>query len=106
MGAVLIAGLAQSDLSGGWSPLRGRRSQRLGILSYAFYLFHEFCVFLIGRQMPWNSSWQVALNIVIILAPAFAIAWVMHHYVEMPLARRLDPLRGDSARPRVSHEPA
>lgn len=67
-----------------WRPLR-----RLGIISYAVYLFHPLCIEIVDRILPPGQelvSIQI-LRLVAILALSACVAEVMHRLVEQPMIR-------------------
>ncbi|MEW1865770.1 hypothetical protein AB0399_36275 [Streptomyces sp. NPDC088194] len=99
--ALLVAALAQQDLSGGPSFLRGRPLVRLGQWSYAFYLF-QFTVLLPlalaanpGRQVadfftdPLAPKASYTGYAVLALAITVAVSAFFYRFVEHPLERRL-----------------
>jgi peptidoglycan/LPS O-acetylase OafA/YrhL len=84
---LVIAAAAQRDLAGG-SPASGWLV-RLGVWSYAFYLFHQLILkeaAFIGR--PAGTLAQVGYSLVLLLV-AIALAGVLAEWVEKPLERRL-----------------
>jgi len=113
--ALLVGALAEADLAGRRSPLRGRVMVRLGEASYAFYLIHFLVVMGLGLQLkPLLAAarlsadrdaplawWQVSAAFVLLLGVSLALAWLLHRRVELPLMRRLRPRPTPTARSTV-----
>ncbi|GAA4849833.1 acyltransferase [Kitasatospora terrestris] len=101
--AILIASLAQADLAGSWSPVRGRRAAKLGELTYAFYLVHFLVLIGLGsavkplavalgatadRDAP-VPVWLLLAAYPVLLAVALGLGWAVHRGVEQPIMRVL-----------------
>ncbi len=92
---VLIAGAANADLTGAWSPWRWRPLVFLGEVSFAFYLVHVELIQNLMRAW-WPEGWHgasVLLVIPALLAAAIGLAYLLYHFVEMPCMRLLRPKR-------------
>ncbi|MCK2221111.1 acyltransferase [Actinomadura sp. ATCC 31491] len=110
----LIAALVRADLEGRWSPLRSRTMVWLGEVSFSFYACHLLAqeqlsirigIWMYGRGwVPDNTvtwQWYQALPFMLLeLAVALLVAWLLHRVVELPLQRLLRP------RPRTPSAPA
>jgi peptidoglycan/LPS O-acetylase OafA/YrhL len=113
--ALLIAALARRDLDGGRSFLRSRPMVRLGLWSYAFYLF-QFTVLLpvalaanpgkhvadfFTDPVPASSGnlGYAALALVITLAVSAFFYRFLEHPLERRLRRRLSPPRAAVSTP-------
>lgn len=88
--ALLIAAYARSDAEGRRSMQRLPLMVKLGEVSYAFYLVHSTVVYgvlmVVGfRPASWsNAAWYAG-----VLLLSLALAWVLHHWIERPLERRI-----------------
>jgi len=91
--ALVIVAAAQHDLAGGRPA--SRWLVRLGVWSYAFYLFHQLILkdFAFVHR-PGSTAMQLTCSLVLLLV-AIALAGLLAERVEAPLERRL---RGRSAR--------
>jgi peptidoglycan/LPS O-acetylase OafA/YrhL len=88
---LLVVSLARADITGTWSPMRGRLTVLLGTISYAFYLFHAFFVQNMKKLFSYDSSGSILLFIAAMLALATATAYVLYRWVEVPTHRALSP---------------
>ncbi|RKT19400.1 peptidoglycan/LPS O-acetylase OafA/YrhL [Streptomyces sp. 1114.5] len=99
--ALLIGSLAARDLSGKRTILSTRPMVWLGELSFAFYIIHITVMFavhaafkgeLVGyahSYTPTAFSTPVAVLFIIgLYVLIVALAWVLHHTVELPAMRR------------------
>lgn len=88
--AIAIVGIACHTLAGRRSRFESRVQVRLGEWSYAFYLVHATFIYLalrvFGAQPP---SWRNLGWLLLLLAIDIAAAWVLHHWVERPMEKRL-----------------
>lgn len=111
--ATLIAGAAQADIRGVWSPWRWPALVWLGEASYAFYLVHALVItnaiqlfgvldldrrYWFGVQPLLGAGGLFPIGT---LALALLAAAVLHHGVERPMMRVLSPRR----RPRPAAAP-
>ena len=94
---ILIAGAAQADIAGAWSPWRNKVMVKLGEISFAFYLVH---VMFIENILAWlhrnGVGWSVgeaSIVIPVLLSCAMALAWLLYTFVELPMMRILGPSR-------------
>ena len=94
--ALLIVALANADIAGAWSPMRGRTMVKLGMISYAFYLFHVPVAQYLGAQFAWDTTADVLAYVVTALALTALYSWALHEWFEKPGQRLLGP----SPRPR------
>jgi peptidoglycan/LPS O-acetylase OafA/YrhL len=89
--ALLIPAAALADLRGSASPWRGRVLVSLGEASYAFFLVHLTVLTVgmqfIGREHPYPPL--VALLLALgFLGLSYALAFVLHRWVELPVLRQ------------------
>jgi len=101
--ALVIVAAAQHDLAGG-SPAPGWLV-RLGVWSYAFYLFHQ----LILKDFafvcrPGSTLMQLVCSLVLLLV-AIALARLLAERVEAPLERRLRGRTGGSTVEQLEPQP-
>jgi mycarose O-acyltransferase len=89
--ALLIPAGAAADLSGRYSPLRGRVAVWLGEVSFALYMVHQLVLSYGTRAIGFGtglSGWQAAGLSLLFLAACLPVAWLLHSLVEMPVMRR------------------
>jgi peptidoglycan/LPS O-acetylase OafA/YrhL len=79
-GALVITAASPSGTPLGWSPLR-----RLGVISYALYIWHVPLLFAFGLHLNANDHPWRRLAVVTL---AIAVAAVSTRYVEQPVRRR------------------
>jgi peptidoglycan/LPS O-acetylase OafA/YrhL len=85
--ALLIAALARRDIAGQGSFLGGRHLVRLGQISFAFYLIHLLVIASVSS--PWPDGHPhlpapaAAALTTLSFVVALALAWVLHHTVEI-----------------------
>lgn len=89
---LLVAALAKADLTGRVSPLRGRLVNRLGELSYAFYLAQLLVIHAFGALaaalMP-GVPLRGLLVVVVVFGLTLGCAWILNVAVERPARRWL-----------------
>ena len=84
---LVIVAAAQHDLAGG-APAPGWLV-RLGVWSFAFYLFHQLIIKQVAfAWLPDSAAVQAACSL-LLLAVAIALAGLLAERVEAPLERRL-----------------
>ncbi|WP_158253848.1 acyltransferase [Cryobacterium sp. N22] len=95
---ILVASLATSDLRDKPSIFRWKPIVALGNWSYAFYLLHAmvlaaaFAVFTkTGIHSEGTPSLIVWVELLAALAASTFAAWLLHTFVELPMAERLRP---------------
>ncbi|MBS2548269.1 acyltransferase [Catenulispora sp. NL8] len=96
--ALFIAGAAQADITGAWSPWRWRPLVWLGEISFAFYMVH---VAFIENTLRWlhrdnGHGWGAGkglLVVVFFLGVSIFLAWLLYRFVETPMMRILGPRR-------------
>jgi peptidoglycan/LPS O-acetylase OafA/YrhL len=101
--ALVIVAAAQHDLAGG-SPAPGWLV-RLGVWSYAFYLFHQLILkeFAFVHR-PGSMAMQLVCSL-LLLAAAIALAGLLAERVEHPLERRLRGRRARATGDYLEHRP-
>ncbi|WP_201439598.1 acyltransferase family protein [Saccharothrix sp. 6-C] len=88
--ALLIPAAATADLTGAWSPWRGRTAVFLGEVSFAFYLVHQVVMRLAEAFGPHAVGLGAATGMAVaLLACSLVLAWLLHRLVERPAQRRL-----------------
>ncbi|SDY37356.1 Peptidoglycan/LPS O-acetylase OafA/YrhL, contains acyltransferase and SGNH-hydrolase domains [Micromonospora pattaloongensis] len=106
--ALLIPAAALADLRGSRSVWRGRATQHLGEVSYAFFLIHLVVIVtameLIGRERTWSLPAALALTAALLLI-SYALAVPLHRWVELPAMRLLAGRRPAPALPRQAGAP-
>lgn len=93
---LVIAGAAQADIRGLWSPWRSRPMIWLGEVSFAYYLVHVFVVITVFRLTGHTGGlpgWQGPAAAVGFLALNLLLAWLLFRFVETPMMRLLNPRR-------------
>nr|MDT0660437.1 acyltransferase family protein [Micromonospora sp. DSM 115978] len=93
---LVIAGAADADVRGRWSPWRSRGMVRLGELSFAYYLVHVFLISTVLRfagRTEGLPGWQGPAAAVGFLLICLAVAWLLFRFVETPMMRLLGPRR-------------
>jgi peptidoglycan/LPS O-acetylase OafA/YrhL len=95
---ILVASLATSDLRHKPSVFRWKPMVTLGNWSYAFYLLHAMvmaAVFAVltkaGIHTEATPSLIVWFELLTALAASLVAAWLLHTFVEIPMAARLRP---------------
>ncbi|WP_369211083.1 acyltransferase family protein [Streptomyces flavofungini] len=88
--SLLVAALADADLSGRRTGLRGRFLTLLGEVSFAFYLVHFMVLVVVqdvlrGRQYGTGTALAV---IALVFVVAQLLGWVLYAGVERPVMRR------------------
>jgi peptidoglycan/LPS O-acetylase OafA/YrhL len=100
---LLVAAGAQADVTGRWSPFRGRTMVWLGNVSFAFYLWHRLVITQTHRAMGGlTKSWGTpgALGFILIaFTITLLLAWLLHSLVEEPVMRRWSRPRRREAAP-------
>lgn len=92
---LLVAGAVIAE-SGREAPISIRRIGHFGDSSYALYLVHILVITVVVQfalPFPIMSKMEPALAAVIIAVLALIIAELLHHRLEKPLLRRLNPKR-------------
>lgn len=70
--------------------LRLRPMQIAGNVSFVFYLFHTIVMNIYRRLLEFTGiDLPVIPSSIVCMLLTFAIAWVLHYYVELPVAARL-----------------
>jgi peptidoglycan/LPS O-acetylase OafA/YrhL len=101
---LVIVAAAQHDLAGG-SPAPAWLV-RLGVWSFAFYLFHQLIIKQVAfAWLPDSTAVQAACSL-LLLAAAVALAGLLAERVEAPLERRLRGRRRTTGTERRRPEPA
>lgn len=97
---LLIAAVADADVSGRASVWRSRPAVWLGEISFAFYLIHQSVILDLMRGLDaQDSSPATAAAIsVAALALSLALAAAMHRFVEIPMMRKFSRPSGKRAR--------
>ncbi|ASD21114.1 hypothetical protein B7495_02565 [Cryobacterium sp. LW097] len=106
---ILVTSLATSDLLDKPSVFRWKPIVALGNWSYAFYLLHAMVMAVvfavltkIGIYSEATPSLIVGGELLAALAASICVAWLLHTFVEIPMAERLRPKeRG----PRMDKDP-
>ncbi|WP_219687153.1 acyltransferase family protein [Streptomyces anatolicus] len=89
--ALIVTAAAAADLSGKRTVFQGRTMVRLGELAFSFYLTHTLVIIFgpIGRaERTWPLPQALGM-IALTYALSLAVAWVVCHGFERPVARRL-----------------
>ncbi|GAA4683005.1 acyltransferase family protein [Phytohabitans rumicis] len=98
--ALLIPAAARADLSGARSVWRHPVAVHLGEVSYAFFLVHLLVIVtaveLFEMRGPW-AFWPAVGIAAGLLAAAYALAYAVHRFVEVPGMRLLSPSRRSPA---------
>ncbi|MEV7028191.1 acyltransferase, partial [Kitasatospora sp. NPDC093558] len=89
---LMIAAAAHADVTGRWSPLRGRAMVWLGNVSFAFYLWHSLVLTQVHRLMggatkTWDDAGALGY-IAIAFTLTLLLAWALYALVEEPVMRR------------------
>ncbi|WP_018222382.1 acyltransferase family protein [Salinispora pacifica] len=104
---LLITALATADLTYAWSPMRSRRWQFLGEVSFALYAIQLLVIVATGtylRDWLWHAGltdsptsgvawWLNAALFFVYLVVCVLAAWLLHRSVELPMMRVLAPRR-------------
>jgi peptidoglycan/LPS O-acetylase OafA/YrhL len=88
---LLIISLANADITGGWSPMRGKVAEFLGTMSYPMYLFHYFLLLNLATQFSMANSMQIFGFAATMLVLTLAVSYPLYRWVEVPLYRFLSP---------------
>lgn len=104
--ALLIAAVAQADISGTRTGMRSRTMVWLGEISYALYLVHFLVVNYgpIGAGYPASfatKTWtlpEAAFDVTVTIAISVLLAWGLYAFVEKPAMRRWSRPRSSSLR--------
>jgi len=91
--ALLVAAIATADVRGRRSFLKSPVMQRLGEMSYAFYLLHWSLGLWIKLRTPIGLDHDLSIPngiavIVGLLAVTLVASWLLYTYVESPIMRR------------------
>ena len=93
--AVLVALLGIAMARGNVLWLRSRPMVFLGLISYVFYLSHNFALNLVERTSLGRHDLLYSFGDVLIALPlAVAVSWVVHEAFEQPLIRTGHRLAG------------
>lgn len=93
---LVIAGAAETDIQGRWSPWRSRTMTWLGEVSFAYYLVHVFVISTVLRfagRTEGLPGWQGPAAAVGFLLLNLAVAALLMYAVERPMMRLLKPRR-------------
>ncbi|MFG2108975.1 acyltransferase family protein [Micromonospora chersina] len=94
---LVITAAADADVRGRRTPWRSRPMVWLGEVSFAFYLVHVLVMTTVLRLTgDWGTGlrgWWGPLAVLGLLLLNLLLAAALHHWVEMPLMRRLGPPR-------------
>jgi peptidoglycan/LPS O-acetylase OafA/YrhL len=96
---LLIVSLANADITGGWSPMRGRVTEFLGTMSYPMYLFHYFLLLNLAAQFSMANSLQIFGFAATILVLTLAVSYPLYRWIEVPMYRFLSPAKPDPKKP-------
>lgn len=95
---VFIAGAAQADITGAWSPWRWRPLVWLGEVSFAFYMVHVSFMKNVLRYLHRDNGhgWSAGRGLLMVaafLGVSIFLAWLLYRFVETPMMRVLGPRR-------------
>lgn len=89
---LLVAAGAHTDMTWGWSPLRGRTMVWLGNVSFGFYMVHYIALTEVRRVLGGQKqTWALAGGIGFLLlttATTLLGAWLLYRFMEGPAMRR------------------
>lgn len=103
---MLIVSAAQRDLRGtpGW--LRAPLMVEAGAVSFCFYLIHHVFVLRLSQQGFADLGFSGWPALAVTFAMSLVGAWILHHFVELPMDRKLRGGRQASREESVSGPPA